>query len=129
MIVDSSAVLAILFDEAGAEIYARAISGARACRMSAATLVEVAFVVDAHAKEGGGRQFDAFLRRSGIAIEPVTEEQAHVARQAYSDFGKGRHPARLNFGNCFSYALAKVASEPLLFKGKDFKKTDVLCAL
>ena len=129
MIVDSSAVLAILFDEADAEIYARAISGAHSCRMSAATFVEAAVVVDSQAKESGGRQFDAFLRRSGIVIEPVTEEQAHVARQAYSDFGKGRHPARLNFGDCFSYALAKVTAEPLLFKGKDFNKTDLLCAL
>lgn len=68
---------------------------------------------------------DAFFRRAGIVIEPVTEEQAHLARQAYTDFGKGAHPAGLNFGDCFSYALAKVTGEALLFKGEDFKKTDI----
>jgi ribonuclease VapC len=93
--------------------------------MSAATFVEAAIVVEAQTHGDGGRQFDTFLRRSGISIEPVTEEQAHIARQAYYDFGKGRHPASLNYGDCFSYALAKVTGEPLLFKGKDFTKTDI----
>jgi ribonuclease VapC len=129
MIVDSSAVLAILFNESDAAAYARALTQADSCRMSAATFVEVAIVVEAHTKDKGSRQFDAFFRRAGIAIEAVTEEQAHVARQAYTDFGKGRHPAGLNFGDCFAYALAKVTGEPLLFKGKDFKKTDITPAL
>jgi len=75
------------------------------------------------------RQLDAFIRRAAIAIEPVTEEQAHIARQACADFGKGRHPAGLNFGDCFAYALAKVTGEPLLFKSKDFKRTDVRSGL
>jgi ribonuclease VapC len=75
------------------------------------------------------RQCDTLFRRAGIAIEPVTTEQAHAARQAFHDFGKGRHPAGLNFGDCFAYGLAKVSGEPLLFKGKDFKKTDVVPAL
>lgn len=129
MIVDTSAVLAVLFEENDAELYARALTQADSCRMSAATFVEAAIVVDTQTKERGSRQFDAFMRRVRIAIEPVTEEQAHIARQAYADFGKGRHPAGLNFGDCFAYALAKVTGEPLLFKGKDFKKTDVASAL
>lgn len=129
MIVDTSAILAILFGEDDAEVYARALAEADSCRMSAANFVEAAIVVDAQTKDKGSRQFDAFFRRAGIAIEPVSEEQAHVARQAYADFGKGRHPASLNFGDCFAYALAKVTGEPLLFKGKDFRKTDIASAL
>lgn len=129
MIVDTSAVLAILFEEDDAALYARALSEADTCRMSAATFTEAAIVVDAQTKDQGSRQFDAFIRRAAISIEPVSEEQAHVARQAYADFGKGRHAAALNFGDCFAYALAKVTGEPLLFKGKDFTKTDVVSAL
>lgn len=129
MIVDSSAVLAILFNERDAETYARALTQADSCRMSAVNFVEVAIVIEAQTTESGSRQCDAFFRRAGIAIEAVTEEQAHAARQAYTDFGKGRHPAGLNFGDCFAYALAKVTGEPLLFKGEDFKKTDIPSAL
>jgi len=129
MIVDSSAILAILFNEDDAESYARAIADADACRISAANFVEVAIVVEAQTKATGSRQFDAFFRRAGIIIEPVTEEQAHIARQAYTDFGKGRHKAGLNFGDCFAYALAKTTGETLLFKGEDFKKTDVASAI
>ena len=125
MIVDTSVVIAILFDEIDAATYAEAIASAEVCRMSAATFVEIAIVVEAQTKGTGSRQFDAFMRRSGIAIEPVSEEQAHLARQAFADYGKGRHAADLNFGDCFSYALAKATGEPLLFKGKDFSKTDV----
>jgi ribonuclease VapC len=129
MIVDSSAILAVLFSESDAETYARAIAEADSCRVSAATFVEIAIVVEAQTKNSGSRQFDAFMRRAEITIEPVTEEQAHIARQAYTDFGKGRHGAALNFGDCFSYALAKVTGEPLLFKGDDFKQTDIIPAL
>jgi ribonuclease VapC len=128
MIIDTSAIVAILFGEDDAEIYAEAITQADSCRISAATFVETAIVVEAQTRNNGGRQFDAFIRRAGIAIEPVTEEQAHIARQAFIDFGKGRHPAGLNYGDCFSYALSKAAREPLLFKGKDFAKTDVNAA-
>src|ERR1019366_9758736 len=124
MIVDSSALLAILFDESDAGTYARAIADADACRISAANFVEVAIVVEAQTRASGSRQFDAFFRRAGIVIEPVTEQQPHIARQAYTDFGKGRHRAGLNFGDCFDYALAKTSGETLLFKGEDFKKTD-----
>ena len=128
MIVDTSAVIAILFAESDAEIYANAIARAEACRMSAATFVEVSIVVEALTKSSGSRQLDAFMRRAGITIEPLTEEHAHLARQAFTDFGKGRHPAGLNYGDCFSYALAKATTEPLLFKGKDFAKTDLVAA-
>lgn len=128
MIVDSSAVLAILFNEPDAAIYATAIASAATCRISAANYVETAVVVESQST-AGGRQFDTFMRRAGIAIEPVTEEQALLARQAYADFGKGRHPAGLNFGDCFAYALAKAMREPLLFKGNDFSRTDVEAAL
>ncbi|MBA3775693.1 MAG: type II toxin-antitoxin system VapC family toxin, partial [Betaproteobacteria bacterium] len=99
------------------------------CRISAANFVEAAVVVEAQTKASGSRQFDAFFRGAGMVIEPVTEEQAHVARQAYTDFGKGRHRAGLNFGDCFAYALAKTTGESLLFKGEDFKRTDIASAI
>lgn len=129
MIVDSSAILAILFNESDAESYAHAIADADACWISAANYVEVAIVIEAQTRERGSRQFDAFFRRAPIVIEPVTEEQAHIARQAYTDFGKGRHRAQLNFGDCFAYALAKAKGDTLLFKGMDFKKTDITPAI
>ena len=129
MIVDTSAVLAILFNESDAATYARAISEADSRRISAASFVEAAIVVEVQTRESGSRQFDAFFRRAGIVIEPVTEEQAHAARQAYTDFGKSRHAAALNFGDCVAYALAIVTGEPLLFKGEDFRKIDVKAAI
>lgn len=129
MIIDSSAILAILFGEPDAAVYAEAIATAsttaQGVRISAATYVEAAVVVESHGSTAGAQQFDALMRRAGIVVEAVTEEQAQLARQAYSDFGKGRHPAGLNFGDCFSYALAKAAREPLLFKGNDFSQTDI----
>ena len=128
MIVDTSALLAILFDDEDAKDYALAIAHAESCRVSAATFLEAALVIEAQTKNNAGRQLDALIRQSGIVIEPVTEDQAHIARQAYVDFGKGRHPAGLNFGDCFSYALAKSTGEALLFKGRDFAKTDVTAA-
>ena len=128
MIIDTSAIIAILFNEADAKTFAQAITQANSCRVSAATFVEIATVVEAQTNSSSGRQLDAFFRRAGIAIEPVTEEHAHIARQAFTDYGKGRHPAGLNYGDCFSYALAKSTGEPLLFKGKDFAKTDLLAA-
>ena len=127
MIIDTSAIVAILFAERDAEIYAEAIVQAGSCKISAANFVEVSVVIEAQTE--AGRQLDSFIRRAGIAIEPVTEEQAYIARQAYADFGKGRHAAGLNFGDCFAYALAKVTGEPLLFKGRDFSRTDVETAL
>lgn len=88
MIVDTSAVLAVLFEESDAELYARALTQADSCRMSAANFVEAAVVIDAQTKDKGSRQFDAFVRRAAIVIEPVTEKQAHIARQAYADLAK-----------------------------------------
>ncbi len=130
MIVDTSAVVAILFAEPDADVFARAIAEGEVCRISAMNFVEVSAVVEAGSKAvGGARQVDAFFRRAGIAIEPVTIEQAYLARQAYSDFGKGRHKAGLNLGDCFAYALAKETGEPLLFKGRDFSRTDIESAL
>jgi ribonuclease VapC len=129
MIVDTSALIAVLFAEADAETYALAIANADRCRISAANYVETAIVVEAQTRESGSREFDAFVRRAGIVIEPITEEHAHLARRAYSQFGKGRHRASLNFGDCFAYALAKASGEPLLYKGDDFKRTDVVPAL
>ena len=125
MVVDTSAVLAILFAETGAEGYVRAIENADACRISAACYLEAALVIDNRGDAVASRTFDLFFRRSGIAIEPVTFEQSQIARQAYRDFGKGRHPAGLNFADCLSYALAKSLDEPLLFKGSDFARTDI----
>jgi ribonuclease VapC len=129
MIVDTSALLAVLFGEKDAETYARAISEAEVCRISAATFVEVSVVVESQTGDAGSRQWDSFFRTASISIEPITEEHAHAARQAWSDFGKGRHAAGLNLGDCFSYALAKVSGEPLLFKGQDFRKTGIPAAL
>ena len=130
MILDTSAVIAILRDEADAIAYAKAIAEAHIRRFSAANYVEAAAVIDASRDPIASRRFDDLLRQARIVIEPVTEAQARVAREAYRDFGRGSgHSARLNFGDCFAYALAKVMQEPLLFKGDDFAQTDVTPAL
>jgi ribonuclease VapC len=125
MIVDTSAILAILFQEDDAPQYAQAIETADTCRMSAANFLEAAMVVDHRGDPVAGRQLDTFIERAQIDIEPVTFEQARMARQAYFDYGKGRHPAALNFGDVFAYALSKITGEPLLFKGQDFSQTDI----
>jgi ribonuclease VapC len=90
--------------------------------------LELSIVLEGQIGTEAVRQCDMFFRRAGIVIEPFTVEQAHLARQAFHDFGKGRHPAGLNFGDCFAYALARHFGEPLLFKGEDFKKTDIVSA-
>ena len=130
MIVDTSALIAILRDEQDAMTYARAIADAAIRRISAANYVETAAVIDASRDPIASRRFDDLLREARFAIEPVAEAQAHIAREAYRDFGRGSgHPARLNFGDCFAYALAKAMNEPLLFKGDDFTQTDIKSAL
>jgi ribonuclease VapC len=129
MILDTSSLIAILADEPDSELYIQAISRAPRCRVSAGNFLELSIVIEGQFGADVLRQCDALFRRAGIVIEPVTVEHAHTARQAFHDFGKGRHPAGLNFGDCFAYALAKATGEPLLFKGDDFKKTDVLSAL
>ncbi len=126
MIVDTSALIAILRDEPDALFCAMAIENAARRRISAANFLEAAIVIDGSRDPVASRRFDELIAEAGIVIEPVTEAQARIAREAYRDFGKGSgHPAQLNFGDCFAYALAKAAGEPLLFKGNDFIHTDI----
>jgi ribonuclease VapC len=129
MILDTSALVAVLFGEPDAVTYTRLIHDADRCLISAGTFLELSIVIERQAGPEVARQCDMFMRRAGVIIEPFTVEQAHVARQAFHDFGKGRHRAGLNFGDCFAYALTKITGEPLLFKGDDFKKTDIVSAL
>jgi ribonuclease VapC len=128
MILDTSALVAIFFREPEAPLYSRFIHDADRCLISAGSFLELSIVLERLAAPDADRQCDMFFRRTGIVIEPFTVEQSYLARQAFHDFGKGRHPAALNFGDCFSYALAKFTGEPLLFKGEDFKKTDIVSA-
>jgi ribonuclease VapC len=130
MIVDTSALVAILFAEDDAAVYAEAIEAAPRRAISAAGYVEAGAVVDRSGDPVARRRLDELLAVADIVVEPVTAEQARVAREAYRDFGKGSgHPAGLNFGDCFAYALARVRGEPLLWKGDDFGHTDVAVAL
>ena len=130
MIVDTSALIAILRNEQDAMSYAKAIADASIRRISAANYVEIAAVIDGSRDPVASRRLDDLLREARFVIEPVTESQARIAREAYRDFGRGSgHAARLNLGDCFAYALAKVLDEPLLFKGDDFIHTDVASAL
>jgi ribonuclease VapC len=128
MVVDTSALLAILLAENDAGRFARAMEQADRCSLSAASYLEAALVIDNRGDAVAAREFDRLIRRAGIVIEPVSFDQARIARQAYRDFGKGRHPAGLNFGDCLAYALAKSLDEPLLFKGGDFAQTDIEAA-
>ena len=125
MILDSSAVLAILFGEPDAVYYEKTIAAAQACRMSAANLLETSIVVESRGGLAAGHELDVFLEKAGIELVPVTPQQVEAARRAWRRFGRGNHPARLNFGDCFAYALAESTGEPLLFKGKDFAQTDI----
>lgn len=130
MIVDTSAVIAILRQEPDADTYATAIEGASTRRISAANVLEAAVVIDGSRDPIASRRFDDFVREAALLVEPVTEAHVRIAREAYRDFGKGSgHPAKLNFGDCFAYALAKATGEPLLFKGDDFIHTDVPAAI
>ena len=128
MIVDSSALLAILLREPDSQRYETAIATAPECRMSAVNVLETTIVVEGRGGAAAGHELDNFLERAGIALAPVTTEQVQAARIAWRRFGKGNHPARLNLGDCFAYALAKTAEEPLLFKGDDFSRTDIEAA-
>lgn len=129
MVIDTSAIAAILFDEPDAERIEAAIADTPLRLISAGTLLECSIVVEARYGEDGGRELDLLLFKANLQIAPVTAEQVEIARAAFRRFGKGRHPAGLNFGDCFSYALAISRGEPLLFKGDDFARTDVLAAL
>ena len=129
MILDTSALVAILFREPEAARFTGLIHKAERCLISAGTYLELSIVLERQAEPEAERQRDMFFRRAGITVEPFTVEQAEIARQAFHDYGKGRHPAGLNYGDCFAYALAKFTGEPLLFKGEDFKKTDIVSSI
>lgn len=127
MIIDTSAIIAILRDESDALHFARTLAKKSEPRkLSAASFLEACIVIDGSRDPIISRRLDDLIVKAGISIEPITEDHARIARAAYRDFGKGSgHPAGLNFGDCFAYALAKATGEPLLFKGEDFNKTDI----
>jgi ribonuclease VapC len=125
VILDSSAIIAILRNEPEAAAMSEAIGRMGSCSTSAVNYVEAAVVIDSGRSFISSRRFDDFFREADIAVESVTPEQARIAREAYRDFGKGRHRAGLNLGDCFAYALAKEKGETLLFKGDDFCHTDI----
>lgn len=130
MIVDTSAIVAILRGEPGAERYVDALAHAAEPLISAGTYVETAVVIDANRDPVLSGRFDDLLTVARVNVEPLTKKHAEIARQAYRDFGKGSgHPARLNLGDCFAYALARDTGKPLLFKGDDFTHTDVAAVL
>ena len=130
VIVDTSALIAITRAETDAHLYTAAIESTGHLSISAANLFEACIVADRTADPVTSRIFDQIVRESGLVVEPVTAEQVRIAREAYRDFGKGSgHPAGLNFGDCFAYALAKERNESLLYKGTDFVHTDVRSAL
>ena len=130
MIVETSAIVAMIYREPVRDSCVEAILDASVVRLSAASLLEAAIVVDSNHDPILSRELDETLRDFGIVIEPVTPEQVRIAREAYRDFGRGsRHPAQLNFGDCFAYALAMSTGEPLLFVGNDFSHTGIASAL
>lgn len=129
MIVDSSAILTVIFGEPDFEIFGRMLGEPRDWKMSAATFVEVMIVAEGRGSDRAVRHAEALIREGNIAIVPFTTEHAYIAARAFSMYGKGRHSAGLNYGDCFSYALAKALDEPLLFKGDDFRKTDITPAI
>jgi ribonuclease VapC len=129
MVIDTSALLAILQNEPERSAYNRAIELADTRTLSTASFVELSMVIESRYGPEGARDLDLFLSRANIELIPVSSDQAYVARQAFRQYGKGRHPAGLNFGDCFSYALAKSLGEPLLFKGNDFSQTDLTHAV
>jgi ribonuclease VapC len=126
MVIDTSAIVAILFGEPEADAFAEAIEGDPVRLISAASALEAAMVVESELGEEGGRELDLLLHKAQITISPFGPDQLAAARFALQAFGKGRHPAGLNFGDCFAYALSKTTREPLLFKGGDFVKTDIV---
>ena len=129
MVIDTSAIIAILFGEREAERFSTEIEIDPTRLMSAASVLEACLVVDRELGEEGNRERDILLLRAGIEIIAFNGEQLKVARHAFREYGKGRHAAGLNFGDCFSYALSRTSGEPLLFKGDDFAKTDVVSCL
>ena len=128
MIIDTSALVAILDQEPEAERIVLTIASAPERSLSAANLVETGIVMQARRGDDGARDLDLLLAKLRVDIAAVTASQADIARKAFRRYGRGRHPANLNFGDCFAYALAKDKSAPLLFKGNDFRQTDVMVA-
>lgn len=130
MIVDSSALVAVLLNEEDGAALSLVMDDPEVVRMSAGSYLETSIVIDSYRDAALSASLDDMILDSQIVIEPVTIEQARIARQAYRDYGKGSgHPANLNFGDCFSYALARVKREPILYKGDDFGHTDLRSAL
>ncbi|MGA2077984.1 MAG: type II toxin-antitoxin system VapC family toxin [Terriglobia bacterium] len=125
MIIDTSALLAIFLGEPERRRFLDAIIRADARSISAANNLETGIVLEARRGESAGREFDLFLRQARVDVVPVDADQVDIARIAWRQYGKGRHPAALNFGECFAYALAKILGEPLLAKGNDFAQTDI----
>lgn len=125
MVLDTSALLALLLDEAEAEGFREALEEDDTRLVSAGTLLETSVVIEARKGEPGGRELEALLQAADVEIVPVDRDQVFEARKAWRRFGRGRHAAGLNFGDLFAYALAKATGEPLLFKGEDFARTDV----
>ncbi len=125
MIVDSSAVCAILLRETDGPYFEEALFRVHGLRMSAFNVLESAIVLESRLGPAGGVEFDGFLQRESIEIVPVTAEHVTAARRAWREFGKGNHPAALNLGDCLAYALSRITQEPLLYKGQDFPHTDV----
>ncbi|AUX78303.1 type II toxin-antitoxin system VapC family toxin [Sinorhizobium fredii] len=128
MVIDTSAIVAVAFNEPEAETYEQKVVDAPRRFMSAATLLELTIVIEARLGEAGTAELDLWLHKAGVEIVAVDAEQIAVARRAWRSYGKGRHPAGLNYGDCFSYALAKTRSETLLYKGDDFSRTDIEAA-
>jgi ribonuclease VapC len=129
MVIDSSAIVAILFDEPERDGFTRLIEDAGSRLVSVVSRVETAFVVEGRKGNAGRERLDRFFRLTGAEIVSATPEQAELAVEAFRRFGKGRHPAALNIGDCFAYALAKTTGERLLFKGGDFARTDIVPAM
>jgi ribonuclease VapC len=128
MIIDTSALVSILDQEAEAERLVRAIAADSERMLSAANLVETGIVMQVRRGDEAARDLDLLLVKLKIDIIPVSGKQANLAHKAFQHYGRGRHPAKLNFGDCFAYALAKDSSAPLLFKGSDFSQTDIMIA-
>ena len=129
MVIDTSAVIAILCDEWEAPLFEEAIEADPVRLLSAASLLEAALVIEARFGEAGARELDLLLHAAAVEVVAVNREQAELGRLAWRRYGKGRHPAALNYGDCFAYGLSMLTGEPLLFKGDDFPQTDVRPAL
>jgi len=128
MVIDTSVIVAIAFNEPEARSFRERIADDSIRLISAASVLEAALVIETRMGEAGGAELDLWLHKADVEVVAVTAEHADQARRAWRRYGKGRHPASLNFGDCFSYALAALAGEPLLFKGNDFSQTDIQAA-